>query len=445
MKQGTLITKIIMLILFAAVVIYLAIYAVQSLTDPFSTAMAYRDILNDSVEVTGVVVREEEVLSDGSAIMDVLPDEGEKVASGEIIAILYQNSNALERKKQLQALEQERAQLRYVLNSGSSLSDAAKLEQQIISSVMSLHANTSGGDLSTLESSALTLRTLVLQREFAYSASGDSAAALTESISKLNTQIAALETQISDVTTSICAPRSGLFSRASDGLEEILTPDSLKTMTADTLKHISDKADSAENKNIGKLITGNTWYFAAVVDASTAERINPGDHITVAYSYDFTGEVDMLVERIESDEDGNWMLVLSSDRNLRDVTLLRTQTVELIFDRYTGIRVPKKALHMETITAADPKTGERVPTQMIGVYTVVGAHAEFNPVEIIREGNDYYLVAPSHAARNYIIKERNGEYYLAVPSQSQSCPVLRAGDEVIITSTNLYNGKVVLE
>lgn len=435
MKQGALITKIIMFILFAGVVIYLAIYAVQGLVDPFSTAMAYQDILDDSVKVTGMVVRKEQSLSDGAAIMDVLPDEGERVSSGETVAILYQNNDALDHQKKLQSLEQERDQLQYALNSGSSLSDAAKLDQQIISSILDLHANTSSGDLSTLESNALSLRTLVLQREFAYSASGDSAAALRESIAELDEQIASLKTQVSDVTTSIYAPCSGLFSRVSDGLESILTPSSLETMTISDFKNISNRADSSASTNVGKLITGNTWYFVSIVDNSTAARLQTGDTITVAFSHDYTGEVPMFVERVGPEEADGCIIVLSYDRNLKDITLLRTQTVDLIFKRYTGVRVPKQALRMETVTVVDSDTGEERKSQAIGVYTIVGAQAEFMPVDIIREGSDYYLVAPADES----------DYFLTLSTAEANKRILRAGDEIIVTASNLYDGKVVLE
>lgn len=424
MKQGTLITKIVMFILFAGVVLYLAIYAVRSLSNPLTTTMAYRDALDDSVETTGVLVREEQVLSNGAAIMDVLPEEGQRVSAGETVAILYQNSDALDRKKQLQSLEQEREQLQAALNSGSSLSDAAKLEQQIISSILALRANTAGGDLYTLESDALSLRTQVLQREFVYSSSGDSAAALTTAIADLDAQIAQLKNQSSSETTSVYAPCSGLFSWLADGLESTLTPAALETMTTAQLKAFTHGTSSPEGTPVGKLITGDRWYFAAVVEPSTARRLQPGDVITVAFSRDFTGEVDMRVERVGQEEAEGCVLVLSSTRHMKDVTLLRTQTVDLIFERYTGIRVPKQALRMETRTETDPDTGTETQVQVIGVYTVVGAKAEFKPVDIVREGSDYYLVKPT---------------------QDAGKKLLRAGDEIIVSAPDLYDGKVVLE
>ena len=433
MKQGTLITKIVMFILLVAVVFYLAISAVQNFLDPFSTALAYQDVLDDGIEVTGVVVREEQALSGGSGIMAILPDEGARVAAGETVAVLYQNQEALDRKKQLQTLEQELEQLNYALSNGGNLSDAAKLEQQIFSSILTLRANTAKGDLSSLESDTLTLRTQVLQRDFAYSASVDSASTLTQSIEEREEQIAVLKNQVSSATKSIRAPRSGLFSGRSDGLETTLTPAMLETITVSELNHLPTGTES--EGVIGKLITGDKWYFSAVIDPTAAKRLQTGDTITVAFSRDYTGEVTMTVNRIGPEEEGSCVLVLSADRGLKEITLLREQTVNLIFKRYTGIRIPKQALRLETITVVSSETGEEIETQVLGVYTVWGAQAQFKPVEIVREGSDYYLVSPAGKSA----------WFQTLSSSEIRIRTLRAGDEIIVTAADLYDGKVVSE
>ena len=422
MKQGTLITKIVIFVLFAGVALYLAIYAVRSLKDPFTSVLTYQDTLDDAVEVPGVLVRKESALSSGAAIMDVLPGEGERVAAGETVAILYQNSDALERKKQLSALELEREQLQYVLRGGGSLEDAAQLEKQILNSILTLRS--ANGDLSNLETNAQALRTQVLQREFAYSATGGTAAALTGAMAELDAQIAALQGQSTYDTTAVYAPCSGLFSGLVDGWESTLTPDILDTITVGEINNVLKGTSSAGGTYVGKLITGDRWYFAAVVDDATAARLDPGGTITVAFSRDFTGEVTMRVDRIGPSESEGRVLVLSCDRSLKDVTQLRGQTVSLVFQRFTGIRVPKQALRMETRTVTDPDTEEEVRTQVLGVYAVVGNMAEFKQVEIVREGNDYYLVSPVGST----VKAR-----------------LRPGDEIIVEATDLYDGKVIRE
>ena len=433
MKQSTLITKIVMFLLLAAVVLYLAVSAVQSFLDPFSTTVAYMDILDDAAEITGVVVREEQILYGSTGIVDILPDEGERVAAGETVAVAYQSQEALDRKKQLQTLELELKQLEYALKNGGNLSDAAKLEQQIISSLLTIRANTAAGDLSSLESDALTLRTLVLQRDFAYSASGDSALVLEQSIAEREQQINALNAQLASVSSSFYAPHSGLFSGRADGLENVLTPASLETVTPDVLNSLpaAGEVDGA----IGKLITGDAWYFAAVVEPETANRLRVGETITVAFSRDYTGEAVMTVDRIGPETDGGCVLILSAERGLKEITLLREQTVALVFTRYTGIRIPKQALHMETVTFTDPETQTETETQVLGVYAVAGAQAQFKPVEIVREGSDYYLVTPA----------TDSVYFRTVPSGEVRLRTLRSGDEVVVTESDLYDGKVVLE
>lgn len=82
MKQGNAINRIIMLVLLGAVVLYLAVSAWNSLTDPFSTVVSYAYTVDDAVECTGFVVREETVLAGTGGIVDLLPEEGEKVAQG---------------------------------------------------------------------------------------------------------------------------------------------------------------------------------------------------------------------------------------------------------------------------------------------------------------------------------------------------------------------------
>ena len=327
----------------------------------------------------------------------------------------------------------ELKQLEYALRNGGNLSDAAKLEQQIISSILTIRSNAAVGDLSSLESDALTLRTQVLQRDFAYSASGDSASVLEQSIADREQQIAELNKQLSVVSSSIYAPRSGLFSGRADGLEAVLTPAVLEKITPAEL--IAIPAASEVAGAIGKLITGDTWYFAAVTEPETAKRLRVGDTITVAFSRDYTGEATMTVDRVGPETDQGCVLILSADHDLKEITLLREQTVDLIFKRYTGIRIPKQALHMETVTFIDPETKTETETQVLGVYAVTGAQAQFKPVDIVREGSDYYLVAPATGS----------DYFRNFSSGEARLRTLRAGDEIIVTASDLYDGKVVLE
>lgn len=424
MKQGTVITRMVVFLLFIGAVLYMGVYAVRRLSDPMTTALAYWDTLNDTAEVTGFVVRTEMMLTGGGAIMDVLPEEGERVGAGHTVAVLYQNSEALARKTELDMLELEREQLQYALNSGSDMGDAANLEGQVVSALLNLRAGCAAGDLSDLDGEALALRTRVLQRDFAYSGTADSAAALQSAIGELDGRIAALRAQAVYDTTSVSAPCSGLFSGQVDGYETVLTPELLDTLTAAQLSALPARTSPPDGAVVGKLITGSRWYFTCILDQASAARLQKGDLVTVSFSRGFSADVTMRVERVGGAEPEGCVVVLSSTRRLKDVTLLRRQTADLIFERHEGIRVPKQALRVVSRTAVDTQTGEEYADQQAGVYTVVGAKAEFKCVDIVQEGSDYYLVRPSAGA---------------------SGPLLRAGDEVIVSASDLYDGKVILE
>ena len=115
MKQGTLATKLIMLVLFLGVVGYLGVYVVTGLSRSYDTAAAYRYTVEDKTEAGGYLVRAEVVLQGQGDLAQVLVQEGEKVALGQTIARVYRDAAALERQQELDALDDRIAQIETVM------------------------------------------------------------------------------------------------------------------------------------------------------------------------------------------------------------------------------------------------------------------------------------------------------------------------------------------
>ncbi len=421
MKEGTKFTKLVTLILLAGVLLYLGIYAFQSLTDPFTTTVAYQDTLDDSLDLAGVIVREEETLSGNSDIVNVVVSEGARVAVGEEVAQLYRDSSALANQQELSELEQELEQLNSILS--SSLENQVDLERQILQTILDLRQQAAAGEMSALETSAQNLRTLTLQYALADSSEEDDG--LTETINQaiddLEEQISALSAQSTGGTTSLTSSSSGLFSQIVDGLESVLTPQAVLSMSPSQLE-AALSAPASTDGLVGKVVTGDSWYYAAVITEEQAQVLSEGEELLMVLASSL--ELTMEVEQLGAAEDGQLVLVLSGDRSLADVLALREQTAELVLERYEGIRIPQKALRIEEETTTDEETGESVTVQVTGVYTVVGVQAQFNPVEIVAAGSDYYLVTPATEDSDHL---------------------LRAGDEVIVQASGLYDGKVVVE
>ena len=269
----------------------------------------------------------------------------------------------------------------------------------------------------------MDLKSLIYKREYAFNDTeeGESAAQLQAALDSVNSQISALSAQAAQNTQRVTASQSGVFSGYVVGYESLITPDMLDTITPSQLDQLSAQRPSADGTAVGKLVTNSTWYFVCALDQADAERLIEGRSVTVRFSRDWSGEVDMTVERIGDTENGRSAVVFSTDKFLSDTTLLRRQTVELVFDSITGIRVPKQALRVDQQTVTDEETGEESQASVPGVYTLVGEQAEFKPVTVLYEGDSFVLVEPADSNRKS----------------------LRAGDVVIVASGQLYDGMVI--
>ena len=426
MKQPTIITKVLMLVIFLAGVVYLVGAAWQIFTDPFSTIMTYEYTVDDAAEATGWLVRTEQVIPGQGSIVDVLPDQGEKVGAGQTVAVVYRDETALDRSRQRRALELKLQQLNYTLLRGEASWDNQRLDQSITDAMARLRASAAAGDLTGLEEQALTLKSLVLQREATY----DGAASIDAQIQAVQAQINALDQASGADTTAVRAPVAGTFSALADGYESVLTPAALNNLTPLSLETLTAQPVAAPEGAVGKLITKATWYFAVTVPEEVAARLVEGWSVRIRFSRDWSGEVAMKTESISAPQDGRTAVVFSSDRHLADTSLLRRQTVDLIFDSTTGIRVPKKAIRTIDVTRTDPDTGEKVPTgeKQVGLYVLTGVQAEWRPVEILADDGDYCLVQS-------VLSDN--------PTATEQKKMLRAGDEVIVAAEDLFDGKVV--
>jgi len=425
MKQGTVINRLITLLVLGAVVVYLAVSAWQSFQNPFSTAISFSYSVDDTVSSTGYLVREETVLTGSGGIVDLLPDEGEKVARGEVVALLYSSEAGLDRRQALQALALEREQLQYALQNLDGNRDTAQLSQAVIDAIVDLRVYLSAGNLSGLEERTMALRSLVYRRELTYE-SADAAAALASSIQAVDQQISGLRALSAQDTVPVSAHTPGVFSGQADGYEELLTPDMLDTMSLSDLRQLSLRRVQPPAGAVGKLITSARWYLACPLSEADAGRLEVGRTVRVRFSLDWSGEIDMTVERLSDPENGQVLAVLSTDRYLSETTLLRRQTVDLVFGTQTGIRVPKAAIRVSTQTRTDPDSGATLEENVTGVYALVGKQAEFKPVRVLAQQDDYCLVEGIPPDR-----------------ASEGRKILRAGDEIIVAAVDLFDGKVV--
>lgn len=409
MKARSLSTRLIFVFLFLAVLAYFAVQGYRYFVDPQTTSLVYAYSDEDRITASGSFVRSEQVVDCSETLLVLERDEGERVPANGTLATVYRSENALSDHRTLRTLTTQLEQLERAREAANDTESALKLDGEIREELLSLRGALAAGSWSSAESVGSELKTTVLRREYAYEGS----AGLSERIASLKAEIASLSAQLEGGTQTIRAPFAGTYSAVADGYEAVLTPEALETMTPAQYDAISPEAVSS---TVGRVIRGEEWFFVTVLSSSDAARVREGQALLLRPSTGVESDLEVTVKRIGREEDGRCLVVLRGDSHLASVTLLRTQNAELILKTYEGLRIPKNALRVD----ADGNTG---------VYCRVGLRAYFKPVEIVWQDEEHCLVRPGTISST---RESTIQLY-----------TLRAGDEVIISAKDLYDGKVI--
>ena len=401
MKQGKSYFTVILWILLAAIAAYFGYNVVSSLYAPLMTATVTPYEAGAGYYASGFVVREEELLYSqyGTTVLNCA--EGAHVAANDTVATGYRSEDAKTRQTRIDELSGQIEQLQYAWSAVSSVYDQAALDADIAGDLAQLSRYLALRDMNSVSDLSPELKGLILRRTGSDSDSGS----LQARISTLQAELETLEAQSAGDTSAILAGKAGTFSAAVDGYESVLTPDRLMEMTVADFESV--QPDETDANAIGRLVTSATWYYACVVPASELSGVEEGDRATLTFARDYYQPVTMRVARLGGNEAGSRLLVLSSDRALQNVTLLRQQSAEIVFTSYSGLRVPKSAV--------------RVENGQTGVYILEGTLAKWKPITILHDTGESYVVTLDTSSTNN----------------------LWPGDELIINAKNLYDGKVV--
>ncbi|MEG1999868.1 MAG: HlyD family efflux transporter periplasmic adaptor subunit [Evtepia sp.] len=404
MKQGTLITKAVIALIFLAIIAYIGFSAFHGVFNPFETVRVYTGTIEDTQTLNGWIVRDELVLPSVEGLVNLRATENEKLAKGQVIALTYRDELSMGSQENTRTLTNQLSSLNYALADNSP--SGTVLEEQLQAGMCSLRS--AAGDYESLIDDAAAFKGLILRREYLYAP--DVATAMGLASISLGESLTALQNSVhSSSSNAVYASQSGVFSTRLDGFESVFTSQSISPVSVSKLKNLAAQHTQSLS-SVGKLVTSSQWYYAAILEAEHANRFAVGTEVSLRFA-SVTTPITMNVTEISAIEDGSVAILFSGNRALSDVIGLRAQSAEAVFRQNTGIRVPKQAVRV-------------LEDNAVGVYTVTGYTAEFKPVSILAESEDFYLLA-------------------ANPKNADDKRILRPGDEVILATTDLYDGKVV--
>ena len=428
MKRTSIGTKMLLLLLTLGVIAYFGVQGLQFFADPLSTTMAYTYVVEEGLELSGYVVREEQLLSDAeNGLLRVRRIEGEKVSKGGTVALSYTDRASLERQEEIEALTAQVERLRYIKESALEQQASLKLDREIMDELMAFRKAVASGRLDVAEDTAGSVKNLVLKRDYTYSDTAE----LEEHIAELEAQLKDLKNKAEGGVRRITSPVSGLYSGVVDGYETLLVPSELGAMTPSRLSGL--RPEEGMRSNVGKLVLGESWYYTATVSTEAAKELQKTldkrgiNTLTLRFIKNVERDLEVVLESIGPDENGRCVITFRGETYLPQLTMLRRQNAKVIYNTIEGIRVPKEAIRAQKLTVdAD---GVETVTEALGVYCVVGMEARFKPVKILYSADNFTLVRP--------LQEQTTQ------ETASETIRLRSGDEVIISAYDLHDSKVV--
>ena len=408
MEKTDKLTKAISLLLFLAALSYIGIYIWRSVSNPVQTADAITLTVRESAALSGIVVRDEQVVLSAAPYIDVTAKDGKRISSGQAIAVSYQSEDALVRMGRLRELELEISRMETLLSEMSSAQDLTTRDKTVKNAVLSLSTAIAQNDLSDLDIVSLNLRSLIFDNS--------NSTVSYEALGNLKLELSGLKSIAAADTIPITASVSGIFSSILDGFEHLAIKN-LAELSPTAVHNLTQDRRDVDDAAIGKLIKSSTWYFVAVADSSDiwtsdgSSRLEEGTGALLEFGRYYNTDISANVVSVGEDADGECVVVFSCSEALAEILAVRQTSAEVIYAEYTGVRVPIKAIHSEP-----DEDGNTVNY----VYVMTGLLAERKNVEIIYTADDFVLVR-----------------------QTGESGSLRSGNEIIVSAKDLKHGKLM--
>ena len=182
----------------------------------------------------------------------------------------------------------------------------------------------------------------------------------------------------------------------------------LSGLSPSDLQNLENSPQEIANNVRGKMASSFEWFFAATISQADAARLKVEQIATLDFGRYSSSLLSAKVLSIGSPSDGECAIVFRCTAATSEMLSVRLASAEIVFDAHEGIRVPKQAVLSD----------EGGPY----VYTLTGMQAEQKHITIVWETDEYYLA-----------------------DVSQDAASLRTGNDIILTTQGLYDGKIIGE
>jgi len=369
------------------------------------------DRVQENVELSGYIIRTEKLLTSNydNGILYYSVSEGEKVAKNTIVANIYSDMSGISIQEKIAQIDRQISILKSsAIDSSFITSDISKIDNDIYNNIINFKTAIFDNKMFEVVQNKNSFLTNLNKRYLLVNSKNN----FNDLINSLTNEKIALANSLKGFLGVITSTDSGYFSAHIDGYETVFTPEFLKEMTVDSFFDALTKKNEYENNVIGKLVTEFEWKTVCPISKKEALTFDVGKTYHLEFPYTSNKSIDaVLINKIAQTDRDEVLLVFEATDFPENFNFTRKQTIKVIKNEYSGLKVPKNAL--------------RVIDGTCGVYVLRGNKVVFKEVDILFEGASHYFT------RVLSTTDSNYQYFLSL------------NDAIITQGKELYNGKII--
>lgn len=427
----SIIRKILIALLTLLILVYV-IYLISSASfQNIRTEAATYSTMTESLDVQGYFIRNETIINSTSdrGVISYTVDDGEKIAKGDKIAELYKSAEDAQAQAELADLEAQLAVLKQLQQNADAISVTPDvIDENIATYLFDMSISKNNSDLSKLDDSINQIVYNINERQL-----------LTGKVENFNEKISELEAKVKGMkkfsgnkTAEITSTSAGYFTSELDGYENVLNINNISSIMPEDLEK-ANSAKKSENSNaVGKVVSNVFWYIACPVTKDQAIKLNEykNNQLTVTMPFASVKDINITllsINRKDNQSDGV-AIFRGTDMN-SGLASIRSGSVAINMNSYSGISVPESAVHQDTvtITAKDENGNEKEESKKVsGVYVRYGSELVFKEV------------VPLYSDNGFVICKQN-------PTEDEmfSDSTVKIYDQVVVEGVDLYDGKII--
>lgn len=406
--MGTFLKRLLMLLGAMLLFVYMGYHIFMSAYSPIKTDIAVLYDEYETVDTTGLVVRNETLIPlTQQGFVYYIAENGSRVSKDGKIADLYASQEAAVVRQQLRALDTEIAELQTIEEQGqNNRTNLDIINTQLYKAQAAVIAEMSEPHMSQIDMASADLLALMNKQQITIGRTTSFEGRLSE----LNSQRASLAAQDADPTSSVYSPMAGYFVNTVDGLESVIDANTITSITTEEIRQAMETEPIVDStRYIGKVVGSYEWYLVCVLPAEEMTRLPMDSTVRLRLPFVSNETIPVTVVAENRDRDGNMAVVFRCDYMSADLSDIRLEQVQVLVKQHSGLRVPDEAVRFND-------------AQEAGVFVQEGNVIRFRRIRVTyhSEYEDYS-----------ICEVVNEDGYLQVY------------DDIVTEGKNLYDGKIV--